>query len=214
MIAVDTDVLAIHHVFRWDRRFKANERFLDAVWGKVCTMIHNLLELCGLYAVAGLAADVRGVLDSYLKARDITVVFPEYKADWGDYVSGLISYVERGLSYGDALVAGAVERSPAEAFVTWNKRHFEGKLKVDVLTPDEFLTSIRRGSRSFKLFCLSQRARYGHGADESVRYFQQLRGNSIPVALCSHLTRLQAFLARSTNPIVSEPSKASQRTLR
>jgi len=31
MIAVDTDILAIHHLFTWDPRRKINEKFFESV---------------------------------------------------------------------------------------------------------------------------------------------------------------------------------------
>lgn len=79
-------------------------------------------------------------LEKYLKSREATVVFPSYHEDWGDYVSSVFGYIKRGFSYGDALIAQAIEQSEAEVFITWNKRHFDGKLKIKVLTPEEYLT--------------------------------------------------------------------------
>ncbi|MEM3694246.1 MAG: hypothetical protein QXI39_09545 [Candidatus Bathyarchaeia archaeon] len=88
--------------------------------------------------MAGLSSRVDYVLEKYLKGREIVVLFPSYNEDWSDYVSGISAYIKRGLSYGDALIAEAIEQSEAEALITWNKRHFEGKLKVSVLTPEEY----------------------------------------------------------------------------
>ena len=40
----------------------------------------------------------------------------------------------------DALILGLAERAPdAEAFITWNARHFKGKSSLKVLTPQEYL---------------------------------------------------------------------------
>ena len=40
----------------------------------------------------------------------------------------------------DALILGLAERAPeAEAFITWNARHFKGKSTLMVLTPQEYL---------------------------------------------------------------------------
>jgi len=45
------------------------------------------------------------------------------------------------MSFGDALVAHSVDMwaSEAEAFVSWDARHFRGKIGVTALTPREFL---------------------------------------------------------------------------
>ncbi|MEM1944973.1 MAG: hypothetical protein QXX57_04485 [Nitrososphaerota archaeon] len=138
--AVDTDVLAIYHLFRKDRRSSVNERFLASVRGRAMTTIHNVLELCGLFALAGMLSAVEEVQLKYLRiARDIQVFFPDPEPDWGLYVESLTKYIGRGLSYGDAVVAKAVEQSEAGFFITWNKKHFDKKLNIPVYTPEEFL---------------------------------------------------------------------------
>jgi len=140
LIALDTDILAIHHIFTWDPRRRANEEFYQKIKGNATTSIHNLLELCGIFSLAGLSPKVDSVLEKYLKGREIAIIFPSYHEDWGDYVSNMCTYVKRGFSYGDALIAEAVEQSEAEVCVTWNKKHFEGKIKIEALTPDEYIT--------------------------------------------------------------------------
>ena len=40
----------------------------------------------------------------------------------------------------DALILGLAECAPeADAFITWNARHFKGKSSLKVLTPQEYL---------------------------------------------------------------------------
>lgn len=138
MIALDTDILAIHHLFTWDPRRSINEQLYERVKGNASTTIHNLLELLGLFSLSGLSSRVEHVMERYLKSKEIFVIFPSYHEDWGKYVSNTSSYIKRGLSYGDALIAEAIEESDVEAFITWNKKHFEGKLKVKVFTPKEY----------------------------------------------------------------------------
>ncbi len=53
MIALDTDILAIHHIFTWDSRRSANEQFYQRIKGNSATSVHNLLELSGLFSLAG-----------------------------------------------------------------------------------------------------------------------------------------------------------------
>jgi len=92
-----------------------------------------------LYSVAGLADKVDIIEHAYLGSKEVTVIFPTYFRDWGEFVSAVTSYVKRGFSYGDALVAQALDSADVEFFVTWNKKHFEGKIKVLTLTPEECL---------------------------------------------------------------------------
>lgn len=144
MILVDTNVLAIHHIFRRDKRFVLNERAYGRLKEReAATTIYNLLELCGLFAVAGMGDRVEALIERYLAGAELGVEFPEYPEDWGEFVEVLAEYLGRGLSYGDALVAAAAEDLGAEIFVTWNKRHFSGRISADVLTPEEFLAEGR-----------------------------------------------------------------------
>ena len=138
-MAVDTDILAIHHIFIWDQRRDVNEKLFEAVKGKACTTIHNLLELCGLFAIAGLASKVEEVEDKYLRGKEFVIVFSGYHGDWGEYVSSVTEYIKRGLSYGDAIIVEALEQSDIETFITWNRKHLDGKLNIKLVTPEEYL---------------------------------------------------------------------------
>ena len=148
MICLDTDILAIHHIFRWDERYDVNEQVLSLVKksGKACTTIHNVLELCGLYAVARRLSEVEQVLETYLRSSDIKVLFPEIPRDWGDFVASVMQYVKKGIPYGDSLIAMTIEQHPIEVFLTWNVKHFRNKIGVLVLNPDEFL---KKSSETF-----------------------------------------------------------------
>lgn len=139
MIALDTDVLAIHYIFTWDKRYRVNEELYARVKGNAATTIHNLLELCGLFSLAGLSGKVTIIMQKYLKGKEVKLLFPAYHDQWGDYVSAVISYIGKGLSYSDALIAEALEQSELEALITWNKKHFNGKIDLGVLTPQEYL---------------------------------------------------------------------------
>lgn len=142
MICVDTDVLAIHHIFTWDKRYDLNEEVFNKLReeGKLCTTIHNVLELCGLFSVAGLSKRVSKALEKYLGSKDVVVLFPDEFGDWGEYVSLVFQYIKRGMSYGDSLVALTIEQhDEIELFLTWNVKHFRGKIGLEVLTPKEYL---------------------------------------------------------------------------
>ena len=145
MIVVDTDVLAIHHIFLWDSRRRENEEAYELLKeNKAKTTIYNLLELCGLFSAANMADRVDRVLEAYLSGDELDVEFPPYPEDWGDFVELVINYLRRGLAFGDALVVLSSEAVGAETFITWNKKHFEGKIRAKVLTPKEFL--LRKGA--------------------------------------------------------------------
>jgi len=142
LICLDTDILAIHHIFIWDDRYEVNEKVLQRLKKekKLCTTIHNILELCGLYAIAGLAKKINRILEIYLSSKEIKVIFPEEVLDWGDYVALVLQYIKRGIPYSDSLIALTVEQHDVEIFLTWNVKHFKGKIEPEVLTPSEYMT--------------------------------------------------------------------------
>ena len=49
------------------------------------------------------------------------------------------------MSFGDALIAACVEYHGdlIEGFVSWNVKHYQGKLDVDVFTPTALLKSFQ-----------------------------------------------------------------------
>mgnify|MGYP001126042357 CR=1 FL=1 len=54
-------------------------------------------------------------------------------------VSSVTEYIKRGLSYGDAIIVEALEQSDIETFITWNRKHLDGKLNIKLVTPEEYL---------------------------------------------------------------------------
>lgn len=84
---------------------------------------------------------IENLQEKYLSMKDIEILFPTYPYDWGEYISIIFNYIRKGFSYGDALIAIAVEEHNVKVFVTWNKKRFEGKLKVEVKTPLELIRS-------------------------------------------------------------------------
>lgn len=140
MLFIDTDVLAIHHLFIHDKRREKNEVFLTKIRGrKASTTIHNLLELCGLFAVANQQFKVPTVYMDYLESKDFGVFFPGTPSDWPQHVEHILEIISRGHSYGDALVVSTAEEGGVEVFVTWNIKHFKDSIDAHVLTPIEYL---------------------------------------------------------------------------
>lgn len=145
MIAIDSDVLAIYHIFARDARHGDSARFMSrSASHERGVTIYNLLELCGLLASAGRLAEAKGLFRQYLTATDIKVLYPvvhlESSADyWAFHNQDLMERIERGLRLGDAVVLWAAETAACDEVVTWNKRHFEGKTSLTVYTPAEWL---------------------------------------------------------------------------
>ncbi|MFQ5979697.1 MAG: hypothetical protein ACE5OZ_16330 [Candidatus Heimdallarchaeota archaeon] len=140
VLFIDTDVLAIHHLFLRDKRREENERFLAHVRTKRPNItIHNLLELCGLFAVANQQNKVQVIYREYLESQDLNIFFPRTYDDWPRRLERILEVIERGHSYGDTLVTSAAEMGEVEVFVTWNTKHFEGSINAKVLSPRMYL---------------------------------------------------------------------------
>ena len=143
MLFVDTDVLAIHHLFLRDKRRDENEKFLREISNKKPNLtIHNLLELCGLFAVANQLSKIPIVYKDYLETMAFNVYFPEEFEDWPRHIEHILDIVSRGHSYGDALIVSTAEEGGVEVFITWNTRHFKETINATVLSPTEYLLEV------------------------------------------------------------------------
>ena len=140
MIVIDTDVLAIHHIFTWDRRWKINEKFLLEVV-EPATTIHNLLELVSLIIRAFRRSELAiKIFKYYISSDKWKVLFPPEFTGWEYFTDEIFNYISRGMSYADSLIAWTIEeQSEVEAFITWNLNDFRNKMKVMVYSPEEWL---------------------------------------------------------------------------
>jgi hypothetical protein len=143
MIAIDTDVLAISLFYHHDIRFAETASFLRRVSPPTGLCIYNLLELCGIARSHGTTA--RQLFQQYLSSPDIQVLYPpvvllDLTSYWQHQIEAVLARVERGIRLGDAIVLWTVESCGCESLITWNKRHFDGKTSVPVMTPAEWLS--------------------------------------------------------------------------
>jgi hypothetical protein len=64
LIAVDTDVLALRHIFKRDERHTVTARFMEQAEESGCGVpIFSLLELCGLIATASESSEAVRVFE-------------------------------------------------------------------------------------------------------------------------------------------------------
>jgi predicted nucleic acid-binding protein len=146
MTALDTDVLAIYHVFRSDPRHDATKAFLDSIKGHGRGVtVFNLLELCGILSSAQRLEESKSLFERYLKAQNVSILFPDLVAHdarsfWAATVSECLSRIQRGMRFGDAAILWTLESSTnVDAFVTWNTKHFAGKTALKIVTPSDFV---------------------------------------------------------------------------
>jgi hypothetical protein len=146
VIVLDADVLIVDLVYPNDPNYPANRRFLDCIEAngidsRITTQ--GLLEVVGKRSyntpVAGIGLLPGILLATYhLAPVPDPATVPEYAGCTYDEV---VTQIAQQMSLGDAVMAVQIAKfaPAATALVTWNAKHFRGKLSVPVLTPDEWL---------------------------------------------------------------------------
>jgi len=153
MIALDTDVLAVYHVFHGDRRYETTRSFFDSINDRTkAVTIFTLLELCGIFSCANRAKDSKTLFDALVSAEDVVILFPDLLATdsrdfWSSLVSECFLRIQKGMRLGDAAILWALESNEnISDFVTWNTKHFNEKTSLRILTPSEFLKTAHLNS--------------------------------------------------------------------
>jgi hypothetical protein len=151
VIFLDSNVFVIDLRYRDDPLYAENSRFLDAVRrrGIGVTGLINVLETCGILSF-NLSAQQLVELFVHFAGRYGVLVVPGCGWDTSvpdASVRELLEKMQLRMCLKDAEIALQAQgiQPPVEAFVTWNARHFEGRLPFSVLTPREW--SRRRASR-------------------------------------------------------------------
>jgi hypothetical protein len=150
MILLDSDVLLIAHRYQNDTRFPINAQALQQIQADCIPLgitAQALLEVVGILSFNVPAGTVPR-LPHYLVGLYSFLVFPDLQQapDYaGCTVPELIAQMDRQMSLPDA-VQIARYAPHADSLLTWNARHFQGKVVVPVLTPDEWLKQRRAGT--------------------------------------------------------------------
>ena len=137
MIALDTDVLAVYFIFKWDKRYDFSKKIIESMDLKATTII-NVLELSGLMSIAQGKIKAKNLFLLLHKRKDFNILYWKNWPPLASYVSKTLKYIYREMSSGDAQIAWILEENNIEILVTWNKRHFEDKCSFKVLTPEEY----------------------------------------------------------------------------
>lgn len=143
---LDADVLRLDKAFPGDRRQPVNRQFLAVVKATdpprgVTAQI--LLEVVGAWSFNTPVADIPQLPAEVVKEYGLKVVpdpaaVPEYAACT---VAEVVAQMGTQMALGDAVTAVQIAKyaPPGSIFVTWNARHFRGKVSVSVMTPEEWL---------------------------------------------------------------------------
>ncbi len=153
MILLDSDVLILDFRYKRDPRYPVNRRVLGQILsGQVLGGItsHTLLEVVGNMSFNVPSADVP-LLPALLAVQYNLLVLPDPGAapDYaGCTVPELIAQMGVKMSLGDAVQAVQIARFArnAQCLLTWNAKHFMGKIAIPVLTPQEWLNQQQPGT--------------------------------------------------------------------
>jgi hypothetical protein len=144
VILLDSDVLLIDQRYRTDARYSANRQAIEHAQKIPIALgmtAQALLEVVGILsfnvsptAVAALPLMLTSLYG--LTVRPDFTTHPDY-ADCA--VAELLTQMAAAL--GDAVQAVQIAHHAmgAQCLLTWNARHFQGKITIPVLTPEEWL---------------------------------------------------------------------------
>lgn len=144
MIFIDSNIFVLALRYPRDTNAEVNTRFLEAVHarGDGVTSLANLLEICGILSFNLNRRQLLSFHAHFARRFNVAVV-PAAESERVTQATSteILAFMARRMSFGDALVAHAVDTwaHDAEAFVSWDARHFRGRIAPPALTPRELL---------------------------------------------------------------------------
>jgi predicted nucleic acid-binding protein len=147
-VFIDTDIFVRNLRYRDDKNIIENDRFLDLVKEKNLigfTSIYNLLELCGILSFNLSPESLLHLYGGFKKRYQLRQILFGTFSDENLIINinTVFGQILKKMSFGDALIAACAEYHGGliEGFVSWNVKHYKGKLDVDVFTPTALLNS-------------------------------------------------------------------------
>ena len=145
MIFVDSNLFVIDLRYPDDANYRVNRRALDRLGREASgvTSVLNVLEICGILSFNLSPVALHGLYVHFARRYRMSVV-PGADYDTplpAPTVRELLASMEQRMALKDAEIALVVGQHSAAltAFVSWNAKHFVGKLAVPALTPREWL---------------------------------------------------------------------------
>lgn len=144
-VFVDSDIFVRDLRYPRDGLRETNDRLLDNMRKRkirAATSIFNVLEICGVLSFNYSQEQLADLYSDFTRYFAVKVFLPADAQGALQYdLESIWRQIAKKQSLDDAQVAYVVERfsNLVACFVSWNARHFEGKLSVPVMTPAEFL---------------------------------------------------------------------------
>jgi len=145
VIFVDSNLFVIDLRYPADLNYRVNRRALDRFVrdGTGVTSVLNVLEICGILSFNLSTTALHALYVHFARRYRITIVpSSDYETRLpAPTAQELLARMEKRMALKDAEIALIVEQHAAalSAFVSWNAKHFVGKLGVPTLTPREWL---------------------------------------------------------------------------
>lgn len=142
---IDTSVFIIDLRYKRDKNFATNRAFLHHIVQERsgATTIFNLLEVCGVLSFNLNEKQLQELFFHFPQHYQVEVLpHPDFEGLLPALkVGDLFEIIARKVSFGDALIMAAIEKSipGAVRFISWNAQHFIDRLSIPSLTPKEFL---------------------------------------------------------------------------
>lgn len=145
MIFVDSNLFVIDLRYQNDPGYRINQRALRRLRREKTglTGILNLLEVCGILSFNLSPVALRGLYVHFERRFGVTVVpgggdaarLPALTA------GEVLGRLEERMALKDAEIALTVDQhaETVTTFLSWNAKHFAGKLRVPALTPRQWL---------------------------------------------------------------------------
>jgi len=145
LILVDTNVFLIDRFFPRDKNYNENKIFVDNLINvEAYISIFSLIELCGIASFNLSEYELNLWFFSFDKVYNVTVletiITAEMSAEafFEAFIEGLYGEIRKKMTFADALILKEAKAHNIPTIVTWNKKHFEHRSQVKILTPAEF----------------------------------------------------------------------------
>jgi predicted nucleic acid-binding protein len=142
-VFIDSDLFVRDLRYKRDKKKELNNKFLKKVKGKKIpgvTSIFNLMEICGILSFNYSEKDLVDLYSDFTNHYNIQILFPSNSSGDLQYdIPQIFEQIQKKQCHGDAEISYVVNRfaDQLKYFVSWNSIHFEGKLNVPVMTPDQ-----------------------------------------------------------------------------
>lgn len=142
-VFIDTGIFVRDLRYQRDANIVSNQKFLDKIRSrkiKGVTSIFNLLEVCGVLSFNLSQDDLLKLYSDFTKHYSVQILFPANAQVELQYdIPKIFQSITQKQGLGDAQISYVINRFATDlSFVaTWNITHYEGKVSIPVLTPDQ-----------------------------------------------------------------------------